>query len=67
MPKDWPIKKETTFEFSLFTTLFGQFFANYIQSHYREVARWEIFMEQEWVYKNLKKNILDGENIFGIE
>ena len=28
--KDWPIKKETTFEFDHFTTLFGQFFANYI-------------------------------------
>ena len=58
-----------------------------LQSHYREVARWEIFMEQElrfgldlagsatfeagffmfsWAKKNFK-NILDGENIFGIE
>ena len=27
--KDWPIKKETTFEFGHFTTPFGQFFANY--------------------------------------
>ena len=55
--------------------------------HYREVARWEIFMEQELRFgldlgrfgnflgrffhvfmgkKKNKKNILDGENIFGI-
>ena len=59
----------------------------YDQSHYREVAQWEIFMKQElrfgldlgrfgnfWgqffhVFMNKKKikNILDGENIFGIE
>ena len=38
---------------------------------YREVARWEIFLEQElrfWLDLDLDlKNILDGENIFGIE
>ena len=59
-----------------------------VQSHYREVARWEIFMEQELRFgldlgrfgnfwgrffhvfmskKKFFKNILDGENIFGIE
>ena len=57
------------------------------QSHYREVARWEIFMEQElrfgldlgrfgnfwgrffhvFMGKKKFKNIVDGENIFGIE
>ena len=68
------------------------------QSHYREVPRWEIFIEQElrfgldlgrlalqkkiWAdyeqllrpvfscfheQKKILKNILDGENIFGIE
>ena len=30
LPKDWPIKKETTFAFGRFTTRFGKFFANYI-------------------------------------
>ena len=57
------------------------------QSRYREVPRWEIFMEQEFRFgldlgwfgnfwgrffhvfmgKILFKNIVDGENIFGIE
>ena len=58
------------------------------QSHYREVAQWEIFVEQELRFgldlvrfgnfwgsffhvfmgkKKVFKNILDGENIFGIE
>ena len=54
------------------------------QSHYREVARWEIFMEQElrfgldlgrvgnffghdFMGKKFFGNIVDVENIFGIE
>ena len=35
------------------------------QSHYREVARGEIFMEQELRFGPVFKNIVDGEN--GIE
>ena len=58
-----------------------------IQSHYREVARWEIFWNRNWdlgwIWAGLAtfeadffmfswarksfKNIVDGENIFGIE
>ena len=65
-----------------------QIYATSFQSHYREFARWEIFMEQELRFgldlgrinnfwgrffhvfmgkKKIVKNIVDGENIFGIE
>ena len=53
------------------------------QSHYREVARWEIFMEQELRFGPVRqllrsvfscfngqkkiKNIVDSENMFGID
>ena len=37
-PKEWRLKKETTFAFGQFTTISGHFFANYINiSHSTEV------------------------------
>ena len=62
-------------------------FVDCTQSHYREDARWEIFMEQElrfgldlgqfgnfeagfFMFSRAKKsikNIVDSENVFGIE
>ena len=65
----------------------GQHLDSTTQSHYREVTRWEISMEQELKFgldlgwfcnfwgrvfhvfmgKFFLKNIVDGENIFGIE
>ena len=33
VPKDWILKKQTTFAFGQFTTISGRFFANYIHKY----------------------------------